>query len=118
MGYGNYSDVYSKRVEETAEGIRFNVIWSKTQQPNSLRSDVHVAMLSLSSENTQRDDGFRRHFLFNPRWGNKIYYNTHQHSKDLFFKHTSSLLPPVANPTRSVNSKESPFSVTKSCTLI
>ncbi|XP_060717122.1 uncharacterized protein si:ch211-171b20.3 [Tachysurus vachellii] len=37
---------------------------------------------------------------------------------NLFFKHTSSLLPPVANPTRSVNSKESPFSVTKSCTLI
>ncbi|MCI4391497.1 hypothetical protein PGIGA_G00135200 [Pangasianodon gigas] len=105
-------------VEDTAEGVKFNVISSKKQQPNSLRRDIHAPVLSLSSENTQCH-GFGRHFLFDPRWENGIFSNTHQHSKDedLFFKH-ATLLPPVPNPACSVNRKESPFTVTKSCTVV
>ncbi|MCJ8745745.1 hypothetical protein PDJAM_G00133940 [Pangasius djambal] len=90
---------------------------SGIQTPSPV-GDIHAPMLSLSSENTQCH-GFGRHFLFDPGWENGIYSNTHQHSKDedLFFKH-ATLLPPVSNPTCSVNRKESPFTVTKSCTLV
>ncbi|XP_053468043.1 uncharacterized protein si:ch211-171b20.3 [Ictalurus furcatus] len=105
-------------VVDTAEGVRVNVISSKKQQPNSLRRDTHAPRLSLSSGNAQ-GDGFGRHFRFDPRWENGIYSNTHQHSKDedLFFKRTT-LLPPVPNPACSINTKESHFTASKSCTLV
>lgn len=44
---------------------------------------LQTPMLNLGSQNTQ-DGIFGQHFRFYPRLGNRIYSNTHQHSKGVF----------------------------------